>query len=228
MLIHGIQKMTLLDYPGKVACTVFLNGCDFRCSFCHNWELVNTSVPAVMDDTELLQFLKNRKRLLDGVVFTGGEPLLHKELSELIRKVRDMGFLIKLDTNGNNPDLLTKIVKEGLVDYVAMDIKNSPERYGETIGIPGFDITDIRRSVEFLLGNSVEYEFRTTVIKQFHNKQSFVKITEWISGAANYYLQAFVDRDTVPYAGLEGYTKEEMEAFLEVMGDIKHVAIRGY
>ena len=229
MKIHGLQKMTLLDYPGKVACTVFLGGCEFRCPFCHNWELIDMSAPAIMDDTELLKFLETRRGLLDGVAFTGGEPLLRKDLPELIRKIRDMGFLIKLDTNGNNPEPLAAVVGEGLIDYVAMDIKNSPERYGETIGLPGYDISNVLASAEFLLNGSVEYEFRTTVVKQFHDRESFEKIGEWIKGAEKYYLQVFVDRETVPYSGLESYTKEEMEEFLNIVKkSVKHAEIRGF
>ena len=229
MKIHGLQKMTLLDYPGKVACTVFLGGCEFRCPFCHNWELIDMSAPAIMDDTELLKFLETRRGLLDGVAFTGGEPLLRKDLPELIRRIRDMGFLIKLDTNGNNPEPLAAVVGEGLIDYVAMDIKNSPERYGETIGLPGYDISNVLASAEFLLNGSVEYEFRTTVVKQFHDRESFEKIGEWIKGAEKYYLQVFVDRETVPYAGLESYTKEEMEEFLNIVKkSVKHAEIRGF
>ena len=229
MKIHGLQKMTLLDYPGQVACTVFLGGCEFRCPFCHNWELIDMSAPAIMDDTELLKFRETRRGLLDGVAFTGGEPLLRKDLPELIRRIRDMGFLIKLDTNGNNPEPLAAVVGEGLIDYVAMDIKNSPERYGETIGLPGYDISNVLASAEFLLNGSVEYEFRTTVVKQFHDRESFEKIGEWIKGAEKYYLQVFVDRETVPYSGLESYTKEEMEEFLNIVKkSVKHAEIRGF
>ena len=135
MNIHGLMKMTLLDFPGKVACTVFLGGCDMRCPFCHNGELLDPNAPAIMDETELLRFLQTRKGLLDGVVFTGGEPLLRKELPTLLSSIREMGFQIKLDTNGNHPDRLKEVVEAGLVDYVAMDIKNCPEKYGVTIGI---------------------------------------------------------------------------------------------
>lgn len=236
MYIHGLQKMTLLDFPGKVACTVFLGGCDMRCPFCHNWELVDMSAQAVMDDTELISFLEGRVGLLDGVAFTGGEPLMRKDLAEVIKKIRDMGFLIKLDTNGNHPDELKKILEEGLVDYVAMDVKNSPERYGETIGLPGFDISRIRESIEYLISNGksqddsagFDYEFRTTVVKQFHNEDSFKGIAQLIKGAGRYYLQEFVDRETVPYAGLEGCTKEEMNRFLDIVAPyVKNAEIRG-
>ena len=228
MKIHGLMKMTILDFPGKVACTVFLGGCDMRCPFCHNSELLDPEAPAEMDENDLLAFLKKRQGLLDGVVFTGGEPLLRKDLPDLMRKIREMGFLIKLDTNGNHPDRLIEIVEEGLVDYVAMDIKNSPEKYGETIGIPGFDITKVRKSVGFLLQGKVPYEFRTTIVRQFHDEESMRGIAEWIDGADRYYLQEFVDRETVKYSGLQACSKEQMETFLEIVkARVKEAELRG-
>ncbi len=199
-----------------------------RCPFCHNSELLDPEAPAEMDENDLLAFLRKRQGLLDGVVFTGGEPLLRKDLPDLMRKIREMGFLIKLDTNGNHPDRLIEIVEEGLVDYVAMDIKNSPEKYGETIGIPGFDITKVRKSVGFLLQGKVPYEFRTTVVRQFHDEESMRGIAEWIDGADRYYLQEFVDRETVKYSGLQACSKEQMETFLEIVKTrVKEAELRG-
>ena len=228
MKIHGLMKMTLLDFPGLVACTVFFGGCDMRCPFCHNWELVDINAPAVMDDEELLKFLSKRQGLLDGVVFTGGEPLLRKDIDIIMRKIKDMGFKLKLDTNGNHPDELIRVVGEGLVDYVAMDVKNSLERYGETIGIPGFDTTNILKSIEFLLKENVPYEFRTTVVKTYHDEDSFRGIAKLIEGASEYYLQGFVDRDTVPVGGLEGYGPEEMKSFLNIVKPyVKRAELRG-
>ncbi len=228
MKIHGLMKMTLLDFPGKVACTVFLGGCDMRCPFCHNWELIDGTAPPLMDEDELFEFLEKRKGLLDGVAFTGGEPLLRRELPDVIRKIRDMGFLIKLDTNGNHPDSLKNIVSTGMIDYVAMDVKNSPERYGETIGIQGFDTSAINESIQFLLSGAVPYEFRTTVVKQFHDEDSFRGIAEWIKGADNYFLQGFVDRDTVHFKGLESYNPKELEGFLAIVSPyVNNASIRG-
>lgn len=221
--------MTLLDFPGKVACTVFLGGCDMRCPFCHNWELVDASAQAIMDENELFRFLGGRIGLLDGVAFTGGEPLMRNDLMDVIKRIRDMGFKIKLDTNGNHTDRLRSVVDAGLIDYVAMDVKNSPERYGETIGLPGFDISRIKESIDYLMNCGTDYEFRTTVVKQFHDEDSFKGIAELIKGAEKYYLQGFVDRETVPYAGLEGYTKEEMEKFLDIVSPyVKSAEIRGF
>ena len=228
MNINGLQKMTLLDYPGKVACTVFLAGCDMRCPFCHNAELLDASAPVLMQEDELLAFLKKRQGLLDGVAFTGGEPLLRKELPELLKKIRELGFLIKLDTNGNHPERLKQILDETLADYVAMDIKNSPERYAETAGLKDPGTGRISESIEMLMTSSTDYEFRTTCIRQFHDADSIKSIAEWINGAKNYYLQNFTDRETVPFAGLEGFTREELESFAEIAGPyVKNVGIRG-
>lgn len=228
MIIHGLQKMTLLDFPGQVACTVFLGGCEFRCPFCHNADLLDMSAPGIMDDDELLEFLKKRKGLLDGVAFTGGEPLLRKDLPELLARVRDIGYKIKVDTNGDHPALLKEIVQAGLADYIAMDVKNSPARYAETIGWETFDTAPVDESIQFLLSGQVRYEFRTTVVKQFHDEASFEAIAQWIDGADRYELQGFVDRDTVPFAGLEACSREEMEHFADIVRPhVKTVELRG-
>lgn len=228
MKIHGLQKMTLLDFPGKVACTVFLGGCDMRCPFCHNAEIISMDAPAEMEEEEFFAFLSKRQGLLDGVAFTGGEPTLRPDLMDVMKRIREMGFLIKLDTNGNHPDRLIEIVEAGLVDYVAMDIKNSPAKYGETIGIPGFDITKVKKSVEFLKSGKVDYEFRTTCVKPFHDENSMREIGEWIRGANKYFLQGFVDRDTVPDKNLGAYTEEEMKRFLEIVTPyVKDAELRG-
>lgn len=217
MKIHGLQKMTLLDFPGKVACTVFLGGCDMRCPFCHNSELLDMGVPAAMDDEELLKFLEKRVGLLDGVAFTGGEPLLRSDLSALLQKVRALGYAVKLDTNGNHPESLKKIVKAGLVDYVAMDVKNSPERYAETVGLPDFDMTAVRESIAFLLSGAVDYEFRTTIVQELHDEKSFEEIGKLIRGAKRYYLQKFTDRDSVAFAGLHAPSDDTLARYAEIV-----------
>lgn len=228
MNIHGLQKMTLLDFPGKVACTVFLGGCDMRCPFCHNWELVDGEAPALMDDQELLRFLGGRVGLLDGVAITGGEPLLRNDLADVIKKIRDMGFLIKLDTNGNHPDRLKSLLDEGLIDYVAMDVKNSRKRYGDTIGLPGFDTSKVEESISILKSLDIDYEFRTTVMKQYHDEDSFRDIAEMINGAKNYYIQSFIDRDTVPTEGLSAYSAEELRGFLDIVRPhVENAGLRG-
>lgn len=228
MQIHGLQKMTLLDFPGKVACTVFLGGCDFRCPFCHNWDILDPSTPVIMEEDEFYKFLDKREGLLDGVAITGGEPLLRTGMADFIKGIRSRGFLVKLDTNGNHPDRLKELVSEGLLDYVAVDVKNNKERYGETVGIPMLDISKIEETISFLLEGNVPYEFRTTVLRQFHDADSFKGIAEWIEGAEHYFIQSFVDRETVPFSGLEAYSPEELEEFKKLVEPhVKHIDIRG-
>ena len=228
MDIQGLQKLTLLDYPGRVACTVFLGGCNLRCPFCHNGDLVLNPGPGLLDDGELLSFLTKRKGLLDGVCITGGEPLLRPDLPRLLEHIKALGYPVKLDTNGSFPQRLIGVCKAGLVDYVAMDIKNSPDRYGETVGVPGLDLTPYRDSADFLLSGTVDYEFRTTVVRQFHDLASFRAIGPWIRGARRYFLQSFVDRDTVLRPGLTPCTAEELRSFADAVRPfVPSVTLRG-
>ncbi|MBQ9642968.1 MAG: anaerobic ribonucleoside-triphosphate reductase activating protein [Lachnospiraceae bacterium] len=228
MKIHGLQKMTLLDFPGHVACTVFLGGCDFRCPYCHNYELADGTADPVMDDTELLSFLSKRTGLLDGVAITGGEPCLHKDLPELLRKIREMGFSVKLDTNGYHPQLLESILKEGLADYVAMDIKNSPAKYAITAGVDQIRMDTFKESIALIMNEARDYEFRTTVVREFHEESDFDEIGRLISGARRYFLQSFTDRDTVPYGNLSAPAKEDLEKYAEIVRKyVPHVIIRG-
>ena len=228
MDIQGLQKLTLLDYPGRVACTVFLGGCNLRCPFCHNGDLVLNPGPGLLDDGELLSFLTKRKGLLDGVCITGGEPLLRPDLPRLLEHIKALGYPVKLDTNGSFPQRLIGVCKAGLVDYVAMDIKNSPDRYGETVGVPGLDLTPYRDSADFLLSGTVDYEFRTTVVRQFHDLASFRAIGPWIRGARRYFLQSFVDRNTVLRPGLTPCTAEELRSFADTVRPfVPSVTLRG-
>ena len=228
MKIHGLQKMTLLDYPGRVACTIFFGGCDMRCPFCHNAELLDGTAPPVMEEEELLLFLKKRQGLLDGVAITGGEPLLQPDIARFAEKVRALGYPIKLDTNGTHPDRLRKMIRNDLVQYVAMDIKNSPERYAETAGMNDIDIGPIRESVSMLLENTIDYEFRTTTVAELHNDDSFEKIGRWINGARRYYLQRFTDRETVPFQGLHSPTEEQMKHWADIVRPyVPAVELRG-
>ncbi len=228
MKIHGLQKMTLLDFPGRVACTVFIGGCDFRCPFCHNFELVDGTAKPIMDDEELLSFLSGRKGLLDGVAFTGGEPMINPGLPELIRKIRDLGYAIKLDTNGYHPETLEMLLKEGLIDYVAMDIKNSPAKYAMTSGLEQLDLEPVKKSISLLLEGDVDYEFRTTVLKEFHEADDFEEMGKMIKGAKRYFLQAFTDRDSVPFGNLHAPNKEEMTAFMaKATPYVLEISLRG-
>ncbi len=228
MKIHGLQKMTLLDFPGHVACTVFFGGCDMRCPFCHNAELLDGSAPPVMEEEELIAFLKKRQGLLDGVAVTGGEPLLQKDLPETLARVRELGYPVKLDTNGTHPERLRGLLENGLVQYVAMDIKNSPERYAETAGLPEIDLASIRESVSLLMEGKVPYEFRTTVVKELHDDESFLRIGEWIRGAQRYFLQKFTDRETVPFEGLHAPEDEQMRRWADLVRPaVPSVELRG-
>lgn len=229
MKIHGLQKLTLLDFPGKTACTVFLAGCDFRCPFCHNSELLDmNAAPAEMDDAALLAFLKKRQGLLNGVAFTGGEPLMSPHLQELMERVRELGYEIKLDTNGNHPERLKKLMDAGLLSYIAMDIKNSPERYAMTVDLPKFDIGKVQESIRMIMDGAVDYEFRTTVVHELHAPESFHGIGEMIRGAKRYYLQCFTDRDTVLYGNLSAPSADEMKHYLSIAQHYtQHAEIRG-
>ncbi len=218
MNIQGFQKLTLLDFPGKMACTVFTAGCNLRCPFCHNSRLVidpeKTSEYSV---DEILAYLKKRQGILDGVAITGGEPLLQPDIDEFIKKVRELGFAVKLDTNGTFPDRLKALVEQGLLDYVAMDVKNSPSGYSETVGIGGYDISKIQESIGFLLENKVDYEFRTTVVREFHSVFEIDGIGKMIKGAKRHYLQAFVDSGELIGFDLSAVPKEEMLEMQKIM-----------
>ena len=213
MKIHGLQKMTLLDFPGHVACTVFLGGCDFRCPFCHNFELVDGTAEPLMDDGEFFSFLEKRRGLLDGVAVTGGEPCLHPGLPDFFAWVRDLGFMTKLDTNGFHPEALRTLFGRGLVDYVAMDIKNSPEKYAATCGLESVELSPIRESISVIMESGVDYEFRTTVIDEFHEASDFDAVGEMIRGAKKYFIQPFADRDSVPFGNLHAPSREKLAEF---------------
>ena len=236
MKIHGLQKMTLLDFPGHVACTVFLGGCDLRCPYCHNYERATGQAPPIMEEAELFSFLEKRKGLLDGVAITGGEPCLHPDLPDFIGRIRTLGYPVKLDTNGTHPAVLREVLERGLVDYVAMDIKNSPAKYALTAGIakpedalqPAPFMDRIRESVQLLMESGTDYEFRTTVVDELHEAQDFEEIGKWIAGARRYFLQCFTDRDTVPFGGLSAPSKEKLSACAElVRAYVQDVQIRG-
>ena len=233
MKIVGIQKLPLLDYPGKVACTVFLDGCNFRCPFCHNAELLTDAEP-VMTPEELLAFLKKRQGILEGVCITGGEPTIHPELPRLLRSIRALGYPIKLDTNGYRPQTLRGLLEEGLADYVAMDLKNSPEGYADAVGLPAPDMSRVGESIRLLLESAVDFELRTTVVSPIHDARRVQEMGEWLLSVTNgkpvprLFVQPFVDRETVPVGGLSAPTGEELELFTRILsGCADLVAVRG-
>lgn len=228
MVICGIQKLTLLDYPGKVACTIFTGGCNFRCPFCHNADLVTGRPEVTVTGEEIFRFLRKRQGLLDGVCISGGEPLLQPDLEDFIRGVRSLGYSVKLDTNGSMPDKLESLAEKGLLDYVAMDLKNAPEHYGRTIGAETYDVGNIDRSIRFLMGGEIPYEFRTTVVREFHQKADFEEMGRWIEGADQYFLQQFMDSGHVIAPGLHAYDEKILFQALEIVKKyVKTAQIRG-
>lgn len=224
MLIQGLQKLTLLDYPGQIACTVFTGGCNMRCPFCHNGGLALGEGGEEISTEELLAFLDSRRGRLGGVCVSGGEPTLHRDLPELLREIRSRGFLVKLDTNGTNPDMLSALIADGLVDYVAMDIKNSPERYYETCGLNSeFGIwnskllDNVKASADLLMQAKVDFEFRTTLVRELHTAEDIRAIGRWLAGGEKYFLQTYRDEGDLLVGGFSAYTKEETEQLLAVL-----------
>lgn len=223
MLIAGLNKTTLLDYPGCVATTVFVGGCNFRCPFCHNGGLVLAPFSqGVFTEEEIFTFLNKRKNVIKGVCITGGEPTLHADLPEFIEKIKDMGYRVKLDTNGYMPNIIKQLLDKELLDYVAMDIKNCPDKYAMTVGrsdAQDFDMDKICQSVDLLKKSSIIYEFRTTVVKEFHTKEDLLKIAEWIKGCPYYYLQQYQDSENMLCRIAEGNVRTDVEAFHGYSGE---------
>lgn len=233
MKITGLQKMTLLDYPGKVACTVFLGGCNFRCPFCHNSQMLDGSAQPVMTEEELFAFLKKRQGLLDGVCVTGGEPTLQPGLPGFLEKIRALGYKVKLDTNGYRPEVLKAVVEQGLVDYVAMDIKNGPQMYAQTAGVE-LDIEKIEQSILYLVSDRVDYEFRTTVVEPLHSEQDILNMSRWLSELCGekvpkrLFLQAFIHRETVCFDGLMTPSEDTLNHYKKLLVHAaKTVDLRG-
>lgn len=234
MNIAGLQKMTLLDFPNKIACTLFLNGCNYRCPFCHNSEILDGKLEPLMTKEEFLSFLAKRKGLLEGVCVSGGEPTLCPELKELLMQIKDMGYAVKLDTNGSRPAVLKDLAEAGLVDYVAMDIKNCPDRYAETAGLKQVDLASVAESAAYLMAGNLDFEFRTTVVDELHTAQDMVKMGRWLTELSGgkpvkkLFLQPFTDRDTVAFSGLHAPDKAKLEAFTELLKSfVLEINVRG-
>lgn len=227
MRITGLVKTTLLDYPGKVACTVFTYGCNFRCEFCHNALLVTEENHDNISEDEFFTFLSKRQGILDGVCISGGEPTLQRDLPQFIKKIKDMGFCVKLDTNGYEPEILRSLIDESLVDYVAMDIKSSPEGYSSICGV-NIDIDKIKTSVDILKQGKVDYEFRTTCVKEYHTKEDFQRIALWLEGDSKYFLQHFEDSGNLIGNNLSAFTKEETEEIEKIISpSVPNIGLRG-
>jgi pyruvate formate lyase activating enzyme len=227
--ICGLQKLSMVDFPGKLAATVFTGGCNLRCPFCHNALLVTRLQESpVLDTDDVLAFLASRRGFLDGVVLSGGEPLMQPDSVDFLTQVRELGFLIKVDTNGCYPHVLSEILDKQLADYVAMDIKNSPDKYAQTVGIPNFPLDNVNRSIALLQSSGIDYEFRTTVVREFHTADDIAAIAQWISGAPHYYLQNFEDSGNLISQGLHGFSLGELQIMADsALKHLKNVQIRG-
>lgn len=218
MQIHGFNTLTLLDYPEHTGAAIFLGGCNFRCPFCQNAGLVlSPGLEPVIPEEKILNFLQKRQGILEGVCITGGEPTLHPDLPALIEKIKSLGYLVKLDTNGTNPGLLADLYTEKLIDYAAMDIKSSMERYAAVSGISTPDLDSIQKSIDFLMGSGISYEFRTTAVKELHTCEDFRSIADWLAGARAYFIQSYQDSEHVIHPGFHSCTKEELEAFCQIL-----------
>ena len=232
-MISGLQKMTLLDFPGKVACTVFLQGCNYRCPFCHNSPLLPSKGEILMAQEEFLEFLKKRQGLLEGVCVSGGEPTLQPGLETLLDGIKALGFAVKLDTTGSRPQVLKHLAARGLLDYVAMDVKNSPSRYGQTIGLENPKLDAVEESLAFLIGGDLPHELRTTLVEPLHDETSITEMGRWLGNLVpgrkpkQLFLQSFVDRDTVIYEGLCAPVPKTIEHYAEILGEfVENVTIR--
>jgi len=227
MNIQGYQKLTLLDFPGRVACTVFTGGCNLRCPFCHNARLVLTPGADANCEEEVLDYLSRRKGLLEGICITGGEPLLQPDLADFIGRVKALGFLVKLDTNGALPDRLRAILETGMIDYVAMDIKSSKEGYPKATGVP-IEAARFEESVRILQASPVPYEFRTTAVKGIHTVRDFEEIGKWLASDSPYFIQPFVSAPNLLGNGCEPFSANELKALLDaVLPHLPRAQIRG-
>lgn len=228
MQVHGFNKTTLLDYPGIVASTIFTGACNFRCPFCQNSDLViNPNSQPVIPTEEIFEHLNKRKGIIKGICITGGEPTLQPDLEEFIDRVKELGLLVKLDTNGYRPEILINLCERKKIDYVAMDIKSSLSGYSEAAGVET-DTKKIKQSIDYLLKGNIDYEFRTTVVRELHDYDTFLEIAGDLNGAEKYYLQGFIDSGRVIKSGLSAYSKEEMESFVKIFdGKVKKTEIRG-
>lgn len=229
MQVHGFNKTTLLDYPKHLASTIFLGSCNYRCPFCHNASLVlQPNSQPIIQEADILAILEKRKHMLEGVCITGGEPTIHKDLPLFIEKIKFLGLKVKLDTNGTNYSMLSNLLIDHMIDYVAMDIKNSKEHYSISTGVSESCLDSVGKSIDFLLNNHYEYEFRTTVIKELMNENDFLSIGNWIKGAKAYYLQDFKDSGDLISTGFHSYSLEELQSFVQLLRPyIPNVTIRG-
>lgn len=229
MKVFGFEKLSMVDFPGHLCCTVFTGGCNFKCPFCQNSDLVKMQNLREINQDEIFSYLSKRKGVIDSLCISGGEPTIYPDLEQFIVKIKSLGFLVKLDTNGTNYEMLKRLIENNLVDYVAMDIKNSLSAYGETAGTNFVDLENIKKSVELLKRNLVDYEFRTTLVKQFHSTSTITEMANWLDGAKRIFLQHFVDNGTCLQKGLNEVEKQDAEKFLDILKNrVNYVELRGY
>ncbi|MFP4697650.1 MAG: anaerobic ribonucleoside-triphosphate reductase activating protein [Eubacteriales bacterium] len=229
MKLCGLVKTTLLDFPGHLAATLFIGGCNFSCPYCHNKTLVQMpSNSSTLSYNSLIEFLSKRKEILEGICITGGEPTLHKDIVPLIKDIKNLGYKVKLDTNGSNPEILSTLYNKKYLDYIAMDIKNSPQKYNNTINLKHFDLSSINKSIDLIMSSTVHYEFRTTIVKELHSEQDIIDIGKWIKGAKFYFLQNFQPSKEQLVPGFSSHSKETLNHYIDILKPyILNVSLRG-
>ena len=231
MILKGLQKLTLLDFPGKIACTVFAGGCNFRCPFCHNASLVlgeRLAGSPTLSEEDFFSFLKKRRGMLEGVCVSGGEPTLYPDIIPFLINIKELGYSVKLDTNGYRPSVIREAVAANAVDYFAMDIKNSKESYARTVSVPDFDISKIEESVSYLMSCGVDFEFRTTLVRELHSEEDILSIAKWLEGPEKYFLQTFENSGDLIDESFSGYDKNETEYLLKLLKPyVPNAQIRG-
>ena len=228
MNISGFTKLTLIDYPEKVACIIFTQGCNFNCGFCHNSGLIKCNMDNLIKEKEIFEYLEKRKNIIDGVVISGGEPTIQKDLIPFTKKIKDMGFLVKLDTNGSNPEVLKNLINNNLVDYIAMDIKNVFKEYNPIINFKQINIDKIKESIDLIKTSNVNHEFRTTIMKNYHNIDKITEISEYLGKDQKYYLQNFQDSSNVTDKNLVSFTNDMLLNFQNKLNsNFPNVVVRG-
>ncbi|MBR2056539.1 MAG: anaerobic ribonucleoside-triphosphate reductase activating protein [Clostridia bacterium] len=227
MKICGFEKFSMVDWDGKVVCTVFCAGCNFRCPFCHNRSLALSSAPGI-PESEVFDYLEKRKGLIDGVCVSGGEPTLSHDLKDFIAKIKALGYKVKLDTNGTNPEVVKDLLDNGLVDYVAMDVKDSPEKYPLITKTKNLDLNKVLETMSILKSSGVDFEFRTTLIKEFHTEEDMKRIALLVKGAKRYFLQKYVDNDNCIEHGFTAVDRDTAEKWLSLFDGVDKASLRGY